>query len=508
MGNPSGNVGDLNKALKYIPILHDPLDSDTSALQLVLELFPEWGKSEGEVKFTRFTDGITNAVGYLLCGYTIALLVVRSSLISVLSPKLFKAVKHRLGHSQAQLDEEAVLIRAYGNKTEVLIDREKETISHLLLAQHDLAPPLLARFQNGLMYRFIPGRVCTSLDLTTEPIFKAVAQRLGQWHAVLPVVSNDMISHMNGDLHLHSTPKPDSLTPHKPTPNIWTIIQKWIVALPLTTQAEIDRRATLQKELERTVRELSNVPGLGKDGLTFSHCDLLSGNVIINPDLPPPSPSRSTDTELESPVSVSVSFIDYEYATPAPPAFDIANHFAEWGGFECIYSQLPTRSQRRTFITSYLRSYDRHLRYGHPNGYPNGDPQPTRQSYSPNSTPSNSLSSASSPSSTPFSTSNYDTFKPDASSDPSAKLTDLTEKELSSEVDRLMAEIDHFRGIPGFYWGIWALIQAQISTIEFDYGRYAEIRLGEYWDWRAAEEAERLGMNAEKGEREARWASE
>ena len=36
-----------------------------------------------------------------------------------------KAVKRRPGISEEQLDKEAVLLRAYGNGTEVLIDRER-----------------------------------------------------------------------------------------------------------------------------------------------------------------------------------------------------------------------------------------------------------------------------------------------------------------------------------------------------------------------------------------------
>lgn len=64
--------------------------------------------------------------------------------------------------------------------------------------------------------------------------------------------------------------------------------------------------------------------------------------------------------------------------------------------------------------------------------------------------------------------------------------------------------MDEFRGIPGLYWGIWALIQAQISEIDFDYASYAELRLKEYWDWKDSLQAE----PKEKGElsvREARW---
>ena len=52
----------------------------------------------------------------------------------------------------------------------------------------------------------------------------------------------------------------------------------------------------------------------------FAHCDLLCANVIALPS--------TNDAE-----DATVHFIDYEYATPSPAAFDIANHFAEWGGY-------------------------------------------------------------------------------------------------------------------------------------------------------------------------------
>ena len=48
--------------LRHIPCSFNNADFDASARRLVFSLFPEWEKSEGEVKFTRFTDGITNTV--------------------------------------------------------------------------------------------------------------------------------------------------------------------------------------------------------------------------------------------------------------------------------------------------------------------------------------------------------------------------------------------------------------------------------------------------------------
>lgn len=50
------------------------------------------------------------------------------------------------------------------------------------------------------------------------------------------------------------------------------------------------------------------------------------------------------------------------YATPSPAAFDIANYFAEWGGFECDYSVLPTIAQRRGFLEEYVLSYNAHAK--------------------------------------------------------------------------------------------------------------------------------------------------
>ncbi|KAK5633196.1 hypothetical protein RRF57_008910 [Xylaria bambusicola] len=146
----------------------------------------------------------------------------------------------------------------------------------------------------------------------------------------------------------------------------------------------------------------------------------------------------------------SVSFIDYEYATPSPAAFDLANHFAEWGGFDCDYRVLPTRAQRLEFIREYIHTY--------------------------------------------FS------------------LVDESEEGGESSIDeeaeaqRLLAEVDMFRGVPGFYWGIWALIQATISHIDFDYAQYAVVRLGEYWAWRDAMDGKHDVAGKEVPLREQRWA--
>ena len=152
-----------------------------------------------------------------------------------------------------------------------------------------------------------------------------------------------------------------------------------------------------------------------------------------------PRSSSARDSKVDT-----VAFIDYEYATLSPPAFDIANHFAEWGGLSCDFNALPTRSVRRQFIEEYISSYKTHAK-----------------------------------------------LQPDI-----------------DYVSRLSEEVDMFRGAPGLYWGIWALVQETISQIDFNYASYAEIRLGEYWAWRAEENGSRELGGEKKPLRERRWAEE
>jgi len=41
-------------------------------------------------------------------------------------------------------------------------------------------------------------------------------------------------------------------------------------------------------------------------------------------------------------------------------------------------------------------------------------------------------------------------------------------------------EVAAFTPVSHLWWGLWAVMQATISTIDFDYLHYAELRLREY----------------------------
>ncbi|KAJ4008084.1 hypothetical protein NW752_009962 [Fusarium irregulare] len=407
----------------FLDLTYDNNESHDSALKLILTLMPDWASEDSNVDFVRFTDGITNT--------------------------LLKAVNRRPGMSKLDVDRDAILLRAYGHGTAVLIDREREAENHELLMRHGLATQLLARFKNGMMYRYILGKPARAQDLSEPLILSAIARRLAHWHATVPCLpdpnhardekhvngngsTNGQINGhangcVNGDSDKSRQEQIDSTAPGKPPPNVWTTMQKWIFALPTDTEAQRERQALLQAELKVIVQKLSQRPGLGKNGLVFAHCDLLCANVIIH---------------QEDDAAPTVDFIDYEYATPSPAAFDVANHFAEWAGYDCDYAAVPRQDQRLAFVKEYIKAY--------------------------------------------------------------FALTGETVDE-EEEVRKLMAEVDAYRGVPGFYWGIWSSIQAVISKIDFDYAQYAELRLGEYWAYKAEEDGSRKATDQEMPLRERTW---
>ncbi|KXG46845.1 Choline/ethanolamine kinase [Penicillium griseofulvum] len=397
---------------RYIPLSYNHADSQASALRLILTLNPDWEGPGNKIEFVRFTDGITNT--------------------------LLKIINLKPGLTEEQIDNEAVLMRAYGNGTEILIDRERETKSHALLASRGLAPPLLARFKNGLLYRFIRGRPCGHQDLVSPPIWRGVARRLAQWHAILPSSGPEPKDVSVAEIAGSQDDEITVIKPRRAGPSMWAVLQKWVLALPVTTPEQRARRLSLQTELQWVLAILDDGKGIGEDGFVFSHCDLLCANVIVLPSedgLPIPKDGTAP-----------VNFIDYEYAVPAPAAFDISNHLAEWGGYDCDYNMMPTKSVRRQFLTEYTKSY--------------------------------------------------------------CEQRGLDASSQGEIVDRLYEDVDRFRGIPGLYWGVWALIQAQISQIDFDYASYAETRLGEYYAWKREVDGSRKQAGEEMPLRESRWASE
>ncbi|KAM7397118.1 hypothetical protein PAMP_020115 [Pampus punctatissimus] len=111
-----------------------------------------------------------------------------------------------------------------------------------------------------------------------------------------------------------------------------------------------------------------------------------------------------------------VKFIDYEYADYNYQAFDIGNHFNEFAGVNDVnYSLYPSRELQRDWLTAYLESYK------HSTGH------------------------------------------------------EVTVTE--AEVTQLYIQVCKFSLASNFFWGIWAILQSQYSSIDFDFQRFVFLYL-------------------------------
>lgn len=391
---------------QYSVDLQTNLDSDyTQIKSLLTKVFPSWSS---DIAVKQLTGGITNML--LMCTHI---------------PSL-----------------ETLLMRVYGQGTNLIIDRHREFVSHLVLNSLKLAPPIHARFSNGLIYGFLPGRSLDPKELSNPYLYPMIAQQLGNWHNQVDCDyiedGVEKLRKFTANLKKQYQLMSDTQKPlkrekkaKKIISSIWDLIDDWILIVP-TNEALVNIfRTNLEDSniTEENIRDVihkefkwlkSTLNRVTKSSVVVSHCDLLSGNIIIpeTQEFALKVAEGASDPTLPPLKDNPIQFIDYEYMLPAPRAFDIANHFAEWQGFDCDRSAIPEPSIDNPVMVRWCKGY-------------------------------------------------------------------LNDNDASEqEVLGLINEIECYYGMPGFYWGIWAMIQSELSNIDFNYAEYSELRLQEYWDWK------------------------
>ncbi|XP_021045737.1 ethanolamine kinase 1 isoform X1 [Mus pahari] len=263
------------------------------ALSLLRHLRPHWDPRE--VTLQLFTDGITNKLIACYVGDTM---------------------------------EDVVLVRIYGNKTELLVDRDEEVKSFRVLQAHGCAPQLYCTFNNGLCYEFIQGEALDPQHVCNPAIFRLIARQLAKIHAI----------------HAHNGWIPKS--------NLWLKMGKYFSLIPTGFAdeninkrflSEVPSPQLLQEEMTWMKEILSS---LGSP-VVLCHNDLLCKNIIYN--------EKQGD----------VQFIDYEYSGYNYLAYDIGNHFNEFAGVSDVdYSLYPDRELQGQWLRSYLEAYKEYKGFG------------------------------------------------------------------------------------------------------------------------------------------------
>jgi len=217
----------------------------------------------------------------------------------------------------AKTEANYVLVRIYGNKTDLIIDRKQELENVKRLYAAGYGPKIYGTFQNGYVYEYYQGRSVSGEELYTCTWNAKLAAELARWHKQEITAQN---------------------------PAVWNTIENWLGLIPESygnpaKDAILSRLGGLKK-IREELQEVKEMVAKLNSPIVFSHNDLLGGNIIVN---------ESTG---------EIKFIDFEYAGANYQAFDIANHFNEWAGFEADYSRYPKKEQQYEFYKSYLKCFN------------------------------------------------------------------------------------------------------------------------------------------------------
>ncbi|KAJ8668303.1 hypothetical protein QAD02_009966 [Eretmocerus hayati] len=219
--------------------------------------------------------------------------------------------------------EQMVLVRVYGRKTDLLIDRKQEIQNIKILHNAGHTHSIYATFENGLAYEYVEGDTLDTRSVRKPEVYTLVAKRLAEMHLLRPFTSDFG--------HNESV--------------IWQKTEKFMRLMPKCF-SDIDK----QKKFEKLIKPLSTLLQeyqMMKDNLSkiespvvFCHNDLLLTNILYN--------------EREN----KVTFIDFEYAAYNNQAFDIANHFSEFAGVDNPdFSLYPDEEFQKSWLRIYLQTY-------------------------------------------------------------------------------------------------------------------------------------------------------
>ena len=118
---------------------------------------PDWNPSNTFLK--KFTEGITNTILGLF-------------------------------HNRTN-DDDGLIIKLFGAKSDLFIDRQSEVDAMLLLSKQGvLSQRILIQLNNGIIYEYAPAETCSREDVRKEKISKLIAIKLAQFHSV-PVQTNE-----------------------------------------------------------------------------------------------------------------------------------------------------------------------------------------------------------------------------------------------------------------------------------------------------------------------------
>ncbi|KAJ2659375.1 hypothetical protein IWW48_003522 [Coemansia sp. RSA 1200] len=327
-------------------------------------------------------------------------------------------------HQQLQQLPRKYLLRVYGAGVDEFLSREKELYWLDQLTALGFGPQMYGIFGNGRLEEFLESTTLTKDDICHPSTSKHIARRMCELHSLVSYyrpIGGKGQHQDQAELRVDRSGRPE----------LWTNVDAWMRLVqrkwPAIRRACGGGNAQCAEILdnwprvEQAVRRFrAHIEETTQSPVVFAHGDLQYGNIL----------------RLESTGELVV--VDFEYAGYNYRGFDIANHFCEWMAdyHHATHPHLldparyPTDVQRRAFLRTYVRAKA-------------------------------------------FVDANVgaDVRSPELCS---ASVSDAS---IRAEVEKLDREVARFVPASHLHWGMWGLLQACSSEIDFDYAAYAAQRL-------------------------------
>jgi choline kinase len=230
-------------------------------------------------------------------------------------------------------------LRVYGPSSGSLISRPRELhVLHTLSSRYKLGPRIYGTFTNGRVEEYFDSVTLKATDIREPRMSGYIGARMAELHSV-DVTTVERLSR-GSSIEIGVRKNIQS----------WLPAARGVLALPGITPAirkELDLDV-FQNRWESYMKRLKDTRVDARP--VFCHNDAQYGNIL-----------RLNKAMEGVPDHHQIIVVDFEYASPNPAAFDIANHFHEWTAnyhgqtpHVLDLARYPSLTERRTFLTAYL----------------------------------------------------------------------------------------------------------------------------------------------------------
>uniref|UniRef100_A0A914GU16 Choline/ethanolamine kinase n=1 Tax=Globodera rostochiensis TaxID=31243 RepID=A0A914GU16_GLORO len=328
-------------------------------------------------------------------------------------------------HPPIKGETDKVLLRVYFNP-ETESHLVAESVIFTLLSERHLGPKLYGIFSGGRLEEYIPSRPLTCHEIAMPNMANKIAKRLARVHQL--------------EVPIWKEPE-----------YICDALERWLAQLRQMPSGSLDFDLPVESrawapptincnDLQNEIEQLRSLIVKSRSVVTFCHNDLQEGNILL-----PKAHSGNIRIGSESddvsgndghlvnnsltaynPMDPRLVLIDFEYASYNYRGFDFANHFVEYSinydkDEPPFYEMLPEKFPSEKQMLEFMYNYEKEL---HPTA---------------------------------------------------------GEDHLREVAFAMVKETVPFVPISHLLWGVWGLLQMEVSPVDFGFAEYGRDRLSLYY---------------------------